>query len=67
MYNKDLTEDLRLRLNRLDFDFLVALSSERNCSVSSVLRSIIGEYRRCFVQRGLSNGDTLSNIDNILQ
>lgn len=46
MYNKDLSEDFRLRLSRKDMDFLRALSDDRNCSVSEVVRSVIGEYRR---------------------
>lgn len=46
MYEKNLTEDLRLRLSPQDMDFLRRLSQERNQSVSSVIRSIVGEYRR---------------------
>lgn len=46
MYNKNLSEDLRLRLTQIDMDFLKSLSRERECSVSEVIRSIIGEYRR---------------------
>lgn len=46
MYNKNLTEDLRLRLSATDMDFLRKLSAERNNSVSECIRSIIGEYRR---------------------
>lgn len=48
MYAKNLSEDLRLRLSERDMDFLRQLSSERGVSVSEVIRSIIGEYRRSF-------------------
>ena len=46
MYNKNLTEDIRLRLSKTDMDFLRRLSGERQVTVSEVARSIIGEYRR---------------------
>lgn len=46
MYEKNLTEDLRLRLSKTDMDFLRRLSADRSVSVSEVIRSIIGEYRR---------------------
>ena len=46
MYDKNLTEDLRLRLSKDDMDFLRGLSSKRSVSVSECIRSIIGEYRR---------------------
>lgn len=46
MYNKNLTEDFRLRLSTTDMDFLRTLSAERSISVSECLRGIIGEYRR---------------------
>lgn len=45
-YKKDLTEDLRLRLSKGDMDFLRALSQERCTTISEVIRSILGEYRR---------------------
>lgn len=79
MYEKNLTEDLRLRLSETDMDFLRKLSAERAVSVSEVIRSIIGEYRRgletlnvlnealLFAKEKeamLSNGDTKTNIDN---
>lgn len=48
-YNKDLTEDLRLRLSKGDMDFLRTLSTERCSTISEVIRSIIGEYRRAVV------------------
>lgn len=46
MYEKNLKEDLRLRLSKTDMDFLRNLSEERSVTVSEVIRSIIGEYRR---------------------
>lgn len=46
MYEKNLTEDLRLRLSADDMNFLRELSENRSSSVSEVIRSIIGEYRR---------------------
>jgi len=77
MYEKNLTEDLRLRLSKNDMDFLRKLSSERSVSVSECIRSIIGEYRRSLeslnmlsemmamvkAKEGeLSNGDTKTDI-----
>ena len=77
MYEKNLSEDLRLRLTSTDMDFLRGLSSQRGVSVSEVIRSIIGEYRRSLdtletlkqainLAKGgeLSNGDTETNLDN---
>ena len=46
MYEKNLKEDLRLRLSKEDMDFLRKLSEQRGVSVSEVIRSILGEYRR---------------------
>lgn len=46
MYTKNLTQDLRLRLSEKDFQFLVELSNDRGSTISDVIRSIIGEYRR---------------------
>lgn len=80
MYEKNLTEDFRLRLSKDDMDFLKELSQKRSDSVSGVLRNIIGEYRRSLEtlellsktinlanERGtLSNGDTKTNINNKL-
>ena len=48
MYQKNLTEDLRLRLSETDMDFLRDLSKRRSVSVSECIRSIIGEYRRSY-------------------
>lgn len=77
MYKKDLSEDFRLRLSKRDMDFLRALSDDRNCSVSEVVRAIIGEYRRALDstavlrealdiarQGRLSNGDIKGDINN---
>jgi len=79
MYEKNLTEDLRLRLSKNDMDFLRDLSSKRSVSVSECIRSIIGEYRRSLEtldvlsealalakEKGvqLSNGDTKTNLNN---
>lgn len=77
MYKKNLTEDLRLRLSSKDMDFLRGLAEERSVSVSEVIRSIIGEYRRSLdtinvlskaleLSKGeeLSNGDTKTTIND---
>lgn len=79
MYNKDLTEDFRLRLSKKDMDFLRKISEERNQSVSECLRYIIGEYRRSLetmdilsraltlAQEGkLSHGDTKTDFNDKL-
>ena len=81
MYEKNLTEDLRLRLSTNDMDFLRKLSAERSVSISECIRSIIGEYRRSLEtinllndalkiakENGglLSNGDTKTNINDQL-
>lgn len=80
MYEKNLTEDLRLRLSKTDMDFLRELSNQRSVSVSECIRSIIGEYRRSLdtldvikkaldltkLEKGgqLSNGDTKTVIND---
>ena len=79
MYNKDLKEDLRLRLSKTDMDFLRELSSSRSVSISECIRSIIGEYRRslesievlknaftALKEKGLSHGDTETDIEHHL-
>lgn len=82
MYEKNLKEDLRLRLTSVDMDFLRKLSEERMVSVSEVIRSIIGEYRRSLqtldlLQTALDiaklekegqavHGNTKTNLDNKL-
>ena len=80
MYEKNLTEDLRLRLSKNDMDFLRELSAQRSASVSECIRSIIGEYRRSLdtldvfkkvidlakLEKGveLSNGDTKTDFND---
>ena len=80
MYEKNLSEDLRLRLSENDMNFLRDLSQKRSVSVSECIRSIIGEYRRSLETLGvlseaialarkekevrLSNGDTETHLDN---
>lgn len=80
MYKKNLNNDLRLRLNDSDMDFLRELADERSISISELIRSIIGEYRRSITlvnslskainlvekERELSNGDTETNKYNKL-
>lgn len=46
MYEKNLNKDMHLRLSDKDMEFLQKLSEERNMSISEVIRSLIGEYRR---------------------
>lgn len=46
MYEKNLNKDMHLRLSDRDMEFLQKLSEERNMSISEVIRSLIGEYRR---------------------
>jgi len=80
MYEKNLTEDLRLRLSSNDMNFLRELSAKRSVSVSECIRGIIGEYRRSLEtmdllskaislansEKGvqLSNGDTKTDIND---
>lgn len=82
MYEKNLTEDLRLRLSSQDMDFLRKTAESRSVSVSECIRSIIGEYRRSLETVSMMNellkmakaqegkvavhGDTETNIDNIV-
>lgn len=60
MYEKNLTEDLRLRLSKRDMDFLRDMSAKRGASISECIRSIIGEYRR-----SIDTLDILSKAINI--
>lgn len=46
IYEKNLKEDLRLRLSTRDMDFLRLLSDQRGCSISECIRCILAEYRR---------------------
>lgn len=77
MYEKNLTEDFRLRLSKKDMDFLRSLSVNRGQSISECVRSIIGEYRRSLDtidilraalkldEKGAAVlGDTKSDLDN---
>lgn len=80
MYNKDLTDGLRLRLSRSDMDFLRSLSDKRNQTISECIRGIIGEYRRSIEsldilktalqtlkEKGaLSDGDTKTDFNDKL-
>lgn len=45
MYEKNLTEDLRLRLSKTDMDFLREISEKRCVTISECIRSIICDYR----------------------
>lgn len=62
MYEKNLTEDLRLRLSANDMNLLRELSTERACSISEVIRSIIGDYRR-----GLEVMKLMQNATNLMK
>lgn len=79
MYEKNLKEDLRLRLSENDMNFLRDLSSQRGITISETIRSIIGEYRRSIEtinilsqaiqvqqkkEEQLFNGNTKTDIDN---
>lgn len=46
MYEKDLKNQIVLRINDKDMAFLRMISEYRETSISRVLRSIIGDYRR---------------------
>lgn len=68
MYNKNLDEQLRLRLSDIDMNYLRELSARRSVSVSECIRGIIGEYRRKdtnFIKEDkLSHGDTKTYIND---
>lgn len=81
MYKKDLSKEVRLRISENDMNFLIQVSEARNVTVSECIRSIIGEYRRATEtmdtitkamklveeqKRGLSNGDTKTDINDKL-
>lgn len=79
MYEKNLTEDFRLRLSKKDMDFLRSLSDSRSQSVSECVRSIIGEYRRSLdtigilkaaldldKRRDAVRGDTKTDLDDLV-
>lgn len=46
MYGKNLKNDVRIRISDRDFSFLKDLAEDRGESISEVIRSIVGEYRR---------------------
>lgn len=48
MYDKNLSETVKLRLSSKDMDFLRDLSSKRSVSISECIRVIIADYRRSF-------------------
>lgn len=79
MYEKNLTEDFRLRLSKKDMDFLRSLSDSRCQSVSECVRSIIREYRRSLdtidilkaaldfdKRREAVRGDTKTDLDDLV-
>ena len=48
MYDKNLSETVKLRLSSKDMDFLRDLSFKRSVSISECIRVIISDYRRSF-------------------
>ena len=70
MYENNLSETVRLRLNENDMNYLRNLSARRSLTISECIRGIIGEYRRLDtnLQKGgkLSYGDTKTDINNQL-
>lgn len=56
MYEKDLKNQIVLRINDKDMDFLRMVSEYRDVSLSKVIRSIIGDYRRaCEISEDCDN------------
>lgn len=79
MYEKNLTEDFRLRLSKKDMYFLRKISAEHSQSVSECVRGIIGEYRRSLEtldvlksalklgeEKGAVHGDTKTDFDDLI-
>lgn len=79
MYEKNLEQSFRLRLSDEDMSFLKALSDERGQTVSALVRTIIGEYRRSLrtmemmakalelaKKEEMSHGDTNGNKHDIV-
>lgn len=66
MYEKNLNETIRLRLNSRDMDFLIDMATHMNVSVSESVRMIIGYYRRTIEREKMSYGDTKTVINNKL-
>lgn len=51
MYSKNLTEQIKLRLSKSDFDFLVFEADACGLSVSQYLRNLIRSARSaCFIE-----------------
>lgn len=46
MYTKNLSKLIVFRVKTEDYEFLQRLSETRRCSVSDVLRTMVGGYRR---------------------
>lgn len=59
MYNKDLDQEIRFRINKTDYDFLFSLSLVRGVSLSECVRSILGEYRRDCIKNFSKNIDVI--------
>lgn len=82
MYEKNLSKDMHLRVSDKDMEFLENLAKEREVSISEVIRTMIGEYRRSLEtvsvlqetikllkdKNGgeLSNGDVKTNFNDKL-
>lgn len=82
MYEKNLSKDMHLRVSDKDMEFLENLAKEREVSISEVIRTMIGEYRRSLEtvsvlqetikllkeKNGgeLSNGDVKTNLNDKL-
>lgn len=67
MYEKNLNDSFRLRLNSDDMEFLKFISSEYNISVSEIVRNLICNYRLSYLNmEGCPDGDTKTNINNII-
>lgn len=49
MYKKNLEQNINVRLSKSDIIFLTDIAEHRNCSLSSVVRSIILDYRQSVV------------------
>lgn len=67
MYDKNLNETIRLRLNNRDMDFLIDMATHMNVTVSECVRMIIGSYRRTIEKEKMFNGDTKTLINDIVQ
>lgn len=63
MYKKNLSERVVLRLSPSDLNFLSSLATQRNVSVSQVIRDIIFTYKSA---GGVVHGYTKTDIYNQL-